>query len=72
MQSVAFYRAAWYNAGMLPQDDAMLLSYINTKLRDEYSSLGELCASLDVDQIALENRLGAAGYVYDAKTNRFR
>ena len=57
---------------MLPQDTVMLLSYINTKLRDEYSSLGELCASLDVDCGELENRLGAAGYVYDAETNRFR
>ena len=29
----------------LPQDPAMLFSFINMKLRDEYPSLDELCAS---------------------------
>ena len=35
---------------MLPQDPMILLSYINTKLRDEYPSLDDLCSSLDADQ----------------------
>ena len=45
---------------MLPQDPIILLSYVNTKLRDEYSSLDELCAALD-----------AVGYAYDEEKNRF-
>jgi hypothetical protein len=30
----------------IPNDPAILLSYINTKLRDEYSNLDDLCGSL--------------------------
>ena len=33
---------------MLPQDPNILLSYINTKLRDQYPSLEALCEDLDV------------------------
>ena len=57
---------------MLPTDPMILLSYINTKLRDEYASLDELCDSLDEDRQALEQRLAAAGYTYDAAQRRFR
>ena len=31
----------------LPKDPMILLSYINTQLRDNYSSLGEMCQILD-------------------------
>ena len=31
---------------MIPEDPVILLSFVNTKLRDEYPSLDELCASL--------------------------
>ena len=30
----------------LPKDPMVLLSFINTKLRDDYPSLDELCSSL--------------------------
>lgn len=33
----------------LPKDPMILLSYINTQLRDNYSSLGEMCQILDLD-----------------------
>lgn len=33
----------------IPNDPIILLSYINTQLRDRYPSLDELCASLSVD-----------------------
>ncbi len=56
---------------MLPKDPAILLSYLNTKLRDEYPSLRELCASLDADQAALEETLAALDYHYDPRQNRF-
>ncbi|MER2055881.1 MAG: DUF4250 domain-containing protein, partial [Clostridia bacterium] len=32
---------------MLPKDPVILLSYVNTKLRDEYVSLQELCRAED-------------------------
>lgn len=56
----------------LPRDPFILLSYVNTKLRDQYGSLQALCHDLDVDRRELECRLRAAGFVYDAATNQFR
>ena len=56
---------------MLPSDPIMLLSYINTKLRDEYASLDDLCDSLDADKQEILNRLSEIGYVYDEKSNKF-
>jgi len=56
---------------MLPKDPAILLSYLNTKLRDEYPSLKELCASLDADQAALEKTLAALSYHYSPQRNQF-
>ena len=56
---------------MLPQDPFILLSYLNTKLRDEYPSLAELCAALDADETVLRDTLAALRYEYDAGRNRF-
>lgn len=50
----------------------MLLSVVNMKLRDEFDTLDELCASLDTDRDTLETRLKAAGFEYDAAINQFR
>ena len=50
---------------MIPQDPIMLLSFINTRLRDQYASLDQLCEDLDVDQAGLERKLHAVDYVYD-------
>ena len=57
---------------MLPQDPMILLSVVNTKLRDEYASLDMLCEDLDLDRTELESRLGACGFCYDTATNSFR
>lgn len=56
---------------MLPKDPVILLSYINTKLRDEYSSLSELCAALDADRSALEEALAGLDYRYSPERNQF-
>ena len=47
---------------MLPKDPMILLSYLNTKLRDEYPSLEALCEDIELDQSALEDTLGAVGF----------
>ena len=57
---------------MLPKDPMILLSVVNTRLRDEYDSLDALCADLEEDRAALEQTLMAAGFTYDEKQNRFR
>ena len=56
---------------MLPQDPMILLSYLNTKLRDDYSSLDALCGDLDADREEIVRKLSALGYTYDAGQNRF-
>lgn len=50
----------------------MLYSIVNMKLRDEYPSFGELCASLGWDGTDIETRLRDAGFEYDASRNQFR
>lgn len=55
----------------MPKDPAILLSYVNTKLRDEFPSLSELCAALDTDEAALREALAALNYEYDAGRNQF-
>ena len=57
---------------MLPQDPYILLSYVNTKLRDEYSSLDALCDGLDAGKAELINKLSGAGYAYDPDINQFK
>lgn len=62
----------WYNVNMnLPADDFILLSLVNTRLRDGYSSLDELCAEEDVAPDEITSRLGALGFVYDGDLNAF-
>ena len=56
---------------MLPNDPVMLLSVVNTKLRDEYPSLSELCLALDADRAEIISKLAPLGYVYDESANRF-
>ena len=56
----------------LPMDPIMLYSVLNTKLRDQYSSLALLCEAMDVDQKAIEEKLAAVGFVYDAQKNQFK
>ena len=57
--------------GNLPNDPVMLLSYVNTQLRDSYESLFEFCQSNDVSMEALTEKLAAIQYRYDQTTNQF-
>ncbi len=55
----------------IPTDPMILLSYINTKLRDDYESLQELCDSLGISIADINEKLSSIGYSYDAALNRF-
>lgn len=57
---------------VLPNDPVMLLSYINTQLRDFFPSLKELCASFEVEETELAEKLAAIDYFYDSETNQFK
>ncbi len=56
---------------MIPNDPVMLLSYVNLKLRDYYSSLDKLCDDLDIDRQQLEDKLAGIGYAYQQERNQF-
>lgn len=55
----------------LPTDPAILLSFINTKLRDEYPSLDALCDDMHIDKDELSARMAQYGYEYTPEHNRF-
>ena len=57
---------------MLPKDPILLLSVVNTKLRDNYPSLDELCHAEDADPQEIIQTLDAVGYVYQPDLNQFR
>ena len=58
-------------ASLLPNNPMILLSVVNTQLRDEFSSLDELCAFFNQDREELEEKLAAINYSYDPGQNRF-
>ena len=55
----------------LPKDPVMLLSVINTKLRDYYSSLEELAKAENITLEEIETKLKMINYVYDEDRNQF-
>ncbi len=55
----------------VPKDPVMLLSYVNLKLRDFYSSLDQLCEDLDADRDELIEKLQSIDYHYDEEKNQF-
>ncbi len=55
----------------IPNDPVILLSFINTKLRDFYPTLEELCKALDLNPTTLADTLKSIDYFYDANANQF-
>lgn len=55
----------------MPKDPVMLLSFVNTQLRDNYPSLQELCSTYMVKEEELTEKLAAINYRYDAGKNQF-
>lgn len=56
---------------MIPSDPVMLLSFVNLKLRDYYTSLEALCEDLDVSQAEITEKLAGINYHYDTERNQF-
>lgn len=57
---------------MLPQAPMILLSFVNTKLRDEFSSLEALCERYNADPEELMATLAQVGFTYDHVQNQFK
>ncbi len=55
----------------LPKDPVMLLSVINTYLRDYHSSLEELCQDAEVSSEEIKEQLAVLDYHYEPKQNQF-
>ena len=55
----------------LPQDPMILFSFVNTKLRDNYPSLDDLCDDLHTEKQQLTDTLAAAGFTYNPEQNKF-
>ncbi len=55
----------------LPNDRMMLLSVVNTKLRDYYGSLDELCGDLNADKKDITDKLKEIDYEYSEELNKF-
>lgn len=55
----------------VPNDPMILLSVINTKLRDYYADLDTLCEDMDLDKEELTQKLAQIDYEYDAESNQF-
>lgn len=55
----------------LPNDPFILLSFVNTKLRDECENLDDFCGRYDADKDSLTKKLGSLSYRYDSDINQF-
>lgn len=53
-----------------PKDPAMLMSWINLKLRDFYGDLDELCEDLEIDKDDVISILHQAGYEYNDQLHK--
>ncbi|WP_408070373.1 DUF4250 domain-containing protein [Butyrivibrio sp. JL13D10] len=59
---------------MIPKDPVILLSYINTQLRDNYKDLESLADGLDISSDELSSivsKLEGIGYKYSEEKNSF-
>lgn len=56
---------------MIPRDPAMLLSFVNLKLRDFYGNLDALCEDMELDRQELVEKLKTIDYRYDEEKNQF-
>ena len=55
----------------MPSNPYILLSVINTKLRDNYPSLKTFCEEEDLSEEEIISLLKSIDYTYDEKLNKF-
>ena len=73
-EPVSAHRCALHDVNKkmpIPTDPAILLSLVNTRLRDGGESLEAVCAALGATRAEVEAVLSAAGFEYDAQRCRF-
>ena len=55
----------------LPKDPMILLSLVNTKLRNHYDSLDAFCQDMGIEKQELTDRLGQIDYEYMEERKQF-
>ena len=56
----------------LPKDPMILLSFVNTKLRDEFTDLEEFCKEENISIESLKEQLESIGFQYNETINQFK
>lgn len=56
----------------IPMDPVILYSFLNTKLRDQYSSFDALCEDMDLNKEEILAKLAVMDFHYDSEKNQFR
>lgn len=55
----------------LPKDALMLLSFVNTRLRDDEILLDSFCSQFNVPKEEIIKKLDSIGYTYNDELNKF-
>lgn len=55
----------------LPNDPIMLLSFVNTQLRDHYTDFSAFIDDFGVNAAEITAKLNSIDYKYDAASNQF-
>ena len=55
----------------LPKDPMMLLSFVNTRLRDDGISLDDFASQFQVERSFIEEKLDKIGYTYNNDLRKF-
>ena len=56
----------------LPKDPMILLSFVNTKLRDEFTDLEEFCKEEEISIESLKKQLESIGFQYNETIRQFK
>ena len=56
----------------LPKDPMILISFVNTKLRDEFTDLEEFCKEEDISIESLKEQLESIGFQYNETIRQFK
>ena len=56
----------------LPKDPMILLSFVNTKLRDEFTDLEEFCKEENISIESLKEQLESVGFQYNETIRQFK
>ena len=60
------------NESIKSMDPQILLSLVNTKLRDQYASLEALRDDLNINEDEIIKKLKSIGYEYNKESNQFK